>query len=210
MMRPVHTTEGGRAHRLGCLLSCHSAATLGPTPDDGDGGLTLAGPCHCAGSASHDAPCAPPLLTRCHAPRTWSWLPPSCMHGEPVNVSEIQQRKSRPQRTNIMQRGSQPKVARHDALQGVQTPVMIVARYGLDTSNTISVELCRETSLQDLSPHLGSTGRMRPTYAFKLFEKLLISNTRTPVGSIIRPKFQQMTKSCYYAGDARQASCGPA
>ena len=113
------------------------------------------------------------------------------MHGEPVNVSEMQQRKSRPQRTNnimIMQRGSQFKAARHDASQGVQTPVIIVARYGLNTSNTISVELCCETSLQDLSPYLGSTGRMRSTYAFKILEKLLVSNTRTTVG---RPKFQQ-------------------
>lgn len=98
MMPPVHTTEGGNAHSLSCLLSRHSAAPLGPTPDDGNGGLTVAGRCRCAGSALCGAPCAPPLLTRRHAPHTLSWLPPSCMHGEPVKVSEMQQRQSRPPR----------------------------------------------------------------------------------------------------------------
>ena len=40
MMPPVHTTEGGKAYSLSCLLSRHSAAPLGPAPDDGSGGLT--------------------------------------------------------------------------------------------------------------------------------------------------------------------------
>ena len=81
------------------------------------------------------------------------------------------------------------------ACRGTQ---IMVARYAVDTNDTISIELCHETSLQDLSPYLGSTGRMRPKYASEILEKLLVSNIRTTVGHIIWPEVQQMTASCYY------------
>ena len=68
------------------------------------------------------------------------------------------------------------------ACRGTQ---IIVARYSLGANNTISIELCRETSLPDLSPSLGSTGRMRPKYAFGILEKLLVSNTRTANDRIV-------------------------
>ena len=77
-------------------------------------------------------------------------------------------------------------------------PQIIVARYGLGTNSTISTELCRETSLPDLTPSLGSTGRMRPKYAFRILEKLLVSNIRTTLGRTIRPEVQQMAVLCNY------------
>lgn len=81
------------------------------------------------------------------------------------------------------------------ACRGTQ---IIVARYGLGTNSTISIELCRETSLPYLSPSLGLTGRMRPKYASKILEKLLVSDIRTTVEHIIGPEVQQMTVLCYY------------
>ena len=76
-----------------------------------------------------------------------------------------------------------------------------VARYGLDLYLTVAVELCWETSVQELSPYLGSPDRMSPTYAFKILEiLLLVPKIRMTVGRIIRPKFLQTTLSCYCDG----------
>ena len=82
---------------------------------------------------------------------------------------------------------------------GFASLVLIVARYGFGTKNTVRVEVCCETCLQDVFPYWGSTDQIRPEYGLEKLAGLLNAKIRSTIGRIIRENFSSETVSCFYA-----------